>query len=185
MIINPRYDIIPFMFTPVGHLVNYLDKLYRANLLRERFTDIKDPTPINVADVLKKQGDRFYFVFDKERDQIVSEFALSDTINDVGVVHFSMSPDVKGHEVLYLMREVTNEVIVHWKKQHSDEPFIRAMIGLTPIPNRRACLTIQRCGFKKIAVIPYAGRYNDKVCDAMLTLKTIDKILTNEVSYGK
>lgn len=174
MINDPRYEIIKFVHTPADLILKYLDKLHRHDMLKYRFTDVDNPTTFTVIDLFSTHGDRFHFVFDKERQEIVGEFAISDTISEIGLVHFSMSPDITPHEVFHIIKEGTNEVLSHWKKQDSDEPFLKALVGLTPVENRRACLVIQRCGFKKIAVVPYAGRYLGKTCDALLTIKKLN-----------
>lgn len=169
-----KYDILKFAYAPAGAIAAYLNTLDEQDLLKERFTDLHQPTPMRTVDLICKAADRFFFVLDKERREIIGEFMISDTISDAGLIHFSMSPTVKGNKVLSLIREVTDEVLHYWRKEGTDEPYVRSLLGVTPVENRRACLVIQRCGFKKIATIPYAGKYNGVVCDAILTIKTIN-----------
>lgn len=176
---DERYDVAMFQYTPALMILNYFEKLEEANLLEDRLSEHKNPTVQSFVDLLQREGNKFYFVIDRVRREIVGEFNISDTLSEVGLVHFSMSPVVKANEVFHIIRNITNDILLKWKKRDSDEPYLQALVGMTPVENKRACLVIQRCGFKKIATVPFAGRYKNECCDGLFTIKRRDELLNN------
>lgn len=170
---NLEYMICPLRNILTNLLVDYLKKLDDHDLIKYRFADIVNPGVKEVYDSFDLKPNNTYFVIGTSPFMIRAEFTISDHFGRVGLMHFSMAPENTFKESLFLARDVIGKIFREWKSADKpDEPYVTSLVGLTPVPNRRACLFITKVGFKRITVLPDAAHYNGVICDALLTIKT-------------
>lgn len=165
--------IIPALTVPEEVSANYWLDLEKANLLRYRLCDLKDPTWHDAMHMMQTlHPHSLYFLVDPTDMRITAEFLLTNFSAKTAQVHFSMHPDNTPQRSLHLARRVTTELLNEWTvAADNKEPYLLSLFGLTPINNRAACAFIQRVGFKKAGVLPGGQLYEGEPTDAMITIK--------------
>jgi len=145
---------------------DYWTKLYIADTLKYRFSDMPSPTVSQILPIL----DTTYYVWSMESKSIVGEFTLYNFSGSICQIHFSMAPDCNARLSMELGKAVADVILTEWKIV-DDVPYVTALVGVTPMPNRPARLFISRAGYRKLAIIPNGTKYLNKVCDALLTIR--------------
>ena len=104
--------------------------------------------------MLERIGQQMFNVVDLDSHEVRADFSLEGFVGKAAMVHFSMHPDNPPQYSMKLAREVTDSVLQEWSEPESGSPFLYTLYGLTPVTNRAACVFVQRCGFKKIGILP-------------------------------
>ena len=165
------WKIIPLMECN-PHLVQaYFQHLAIFNTLQKRFPEIKDVAFSQVCKVLLANKEQVYFV--TKDDRIICEFTLENFQGMAAQVHFSWRPETTFSTIVDRSKWVVDQIFNVWKRDNG-LPFLKTLIGVTPISNRAACLTVLRIGYVKLGVIPGAvyNASDDLYEDCMLSMVT-------------
>lgn len=172
-----KYVVMPATKLPTNKLVRYWDILLECDLISDRFPEV-DKCIKNVSSeywhIIAQLTKKMHYVVDTDTLELVAEFTISEVFGKSGLIHFSCSPLMSPQEALHICRTITDQILKDWRdSEYIEEPFIQSITGLTPVKNERACKFIQRVGFKYKAIVPFGAIYNNEICDAMLTVKTL------------
>ena len=172
-----KYVVMPAAKLPTNKLVRYWDVLLECDLIGDRFPDVdkcRKQVGVEYWRIITQLTPKMHYVVDTESLDIVAEFTISEIFGKAGLIHFSCSPLVTPQSALHICRTTTDQILKDWRdSKYIEEPFIQAITGLTPVKNERACKFIQRVGFKYKALVPFGSIYNNEICDALLTVKTL------------
>jgi hypothetical protein len=157
----------------------YYQTLYMYDLLRERFMDVSEPTWSDVIDILRRIGQRVYFAVDEQSGMLMGEFTLEPAQGKAGLIHFSLNPEQPWPDKIKICRYCAKQILTVWK-DHKGNPFVQTLVGLTPLQNRAACLTVLRVGFTKVGIIPHAAYF----AGTGTTGNCMASILTKEMVDG-
>lgn len=164
--------IIPASTVPEEVAGNYWLDLVKADLLRYRLCDYKEPSWHDAMGMSSTNPYTMFYIVDPADTRIRAEFLLNNFMAKAAQVHFSMHPDNTPQRSLHLARRVTTEVLDRWTvAADSKEPYLYSMYGLTPVDNRAACAFVQRTGFKKLGILPGGQMSNGEPTDALVTVK--------------
>jgi hypothetical protein len=166
----PDHYIVPLLQLPEPVVRKYWQDLEDSGGLKYRMCHINEPTWENVKQVIAATGNSMYHVISKHMD-VVGEFTLENFIGKSAQVHFSMHPGNKTRFSLDLANSVADDILFQWKSSVDGGPYLYSMFGLTPVTNRAACIFVQRCGFKKVAILPGGALHEGKPVDAMVTIR--------------
>ncbi len=172
---------IPLLALPRPQVEDYFRTLGVANTLRFRFSDLVNPNWEDVCEVIQRMGKSMYLVKDIN-DKIVAEFALESSTGKAAQIHFSTHPTISWPKAVRLCREIAQQILLRWRESGEGVPYLCTLVGLTPLSNRAACITVLKTGFKKVGVIPNAckiARHN-RYEGAMLSVLTAEDVINNE-----
>ena len=172
-----KYVVMPAAKLPTNKLVRYWDVLLECDLIGDRFPDVDKCSKQVWREywhIITQLTQEMHYVVDTESLDIVAEFTISEIFGKAGLIHFSCSPLITPQSALHICRTTTDQILKDWRdSKYIEEPFIQSIVGLTPVVNERACKFIQRVGFKQQVVVPFGAIYNNEICDALLTVKTL------------
>lgn len=162
--------ILPISGIPPEELELYWQTLYMEDTLRFRLCDTVDPTWTDVLQMMKRCHHTMYNVVDRESKRLVGEFMFENFTGRAAQIHFSMHPNNSTRFSLNMATWATDTILNEW--QHPEGgPYLHSLFGLTPVTNRAACIFVQKCGFKKIGVLPGGMHDRGNVVDGMITVK--------------
>jgi hypothetical protein len=165
------YTVLPVRHLEESVVMDYWQHVLDADLLKYRLSDMDLPTLRDARVMMKRFMYSTYFVSNGAR--LAAEFTLMNFTGKAAQVHFSMHPDNTFKESIEMGKLATDQILYEWKNtDRRDEPYLTSIFGLTPLPNRPACLFALKTGFKKAAVLPDGARYLGKICDGMISIKT-------------
>lgn len=172
-----KYVTMPSSMLPTNKLVKYWEMLLECDLIGDRFPEVdkcgKTPEKEYMS-IITDIAPMMHYVVDTDTLEVIAEFTISDIFGKVGLIHFSFSPLETPQTALMVCRTTTDRIIREWRNsENPEEPYVRALAGLTPIKNHRACRFIKRVGFKPKTVIPFGAIYDNQECDALVTVKTL------------
>jgi len=164
-----NYKIVPLLALTTAKIQEYFQVLYMHDTLKYRFADIDEPQWADVIDVIKRMGKQMYFVTNEEG--ILAEFTLEGFTGKSAQVHFSFHPTaLSTKEKLGVGKFTLDQIFNHWKNPETDEAYLDSLYGLTPTPNRVACIFALKAGFNKLGVLPSGMRYRGAIVDAMVSI---------------
>ena len=108
-----------------------------------------------------------FLVYDTYTDSIVAHFHLNGFQGLIAHAHFSM---LKGPNHIGLARAAIKQLFLSHRS--GGQPFVEALIGVTPLYNRAACRFIKCMGFKEQFIAPSASYIakKDEYTDALITM---------------
>ena len=163
------HDIVPLMSQKQDDVQYYFQQLYAADTLKYRFSDLDNPQWLDVLEIIQRMGQGMYLVRDCDRN-LVAEFTLEGFTGQSAQLHFSMHPGINIREKLVIARHTLEHILLHWINPATTRPFLKSVYGLTPIPNRVACIFALKAGFKKLGILPGGCTYMGKTADAMISV---------------
>lgn len=155
-------------------IFSYFCELDLTDGLKERFCDEYNPSPLAMVAYVNEGPDLNYFVLDCHTQEIVAEFALCNPTGRAIQVHMSMLPANSYELNITLARKVSNMILSCWKDK-SGKAIYKAIFGLTPTINRKACIFVLKAGYKKMGILPSGVVYKGGHSDAMLSLLTLQE----------
>lgn len=155
-------------------VVAYWSELYHADTLKYRFPEGASP---GIEIPLSKLEDTtcLTYLVQGAGGSVIAEFTLENFTGKSAMIHFSTSPTLSPKVRLYLASMLAHEIVNTWR-QPNGEPYLDSLYGMTPSDNRVACIFVQKAGFKKLGVLPSGSKYLGGVCDAMITVKTSERL---------
>lgn len=146
----------------------YWQALIAAGTLKYRFCNCENPDWQTVLHTIVACGNNMYCEVDED-GKVVAEFLIEHFTGASAQIHFSMHPDLLTRYALTIAREASGQIMITRK--------LKSLFGLTPLPNRAACIFIQKVGFKKVGILPGGLTYLGTTVDALITVK--------ELGHGK
>ena len=134
----------------------YWDALLTADTLKYRFSDEVDPDIEIVRDVIRRMYRGMFAVV--ESGVMIAEYTLEGFTGKSAQLHFSFHPS-RGDK-----KEVCRLVLAEIFKT------LDSVYGLTPKPNRVACIFALRNGFKKLGILPSGCTYMGQIVDAQISV---------------
>ena len=168
---TPDHSIVPLLSQAQDKVQYYFQQLYAADTLKYRFSDLDNPQWLDVLEVIQRMGQGMYLVLDCDSN-LVAEFTLESFTGQSAQLHFCMHPDIDIQEKLVIARHTLEHILLHWINPSTRQPFLKSVYGLTPIPNRVACIFALKAGFKKLGILPGGCTYMGKTEDAMISVAT-------------
>ena len=168
-----------FLALEADQIQTYFQTLYMFDLLKERFMDLPDPMWADLIPVLSRIGRMMYFVVEEDTGVILGEFTIEPAQGKAGLIHFSLLPGIPWARKVHLCRYCAHQVLTQWHDDRGN-PFVQTLVGLTPLQNRAACLTVLRVGYTKVGIIPHAAYF----AATGTTGDCMASILTKETADG-
>ena len=152
------------------HVVQaYWQTLHVHDTLRRRMGDLINPLWEDILTLIQTQGRTMYHIVvpqDGEADLAVSDFSVQNGVGNAARVHFGFLPAGLSLKEKLALAKASIDFVFSWPEAPS------ALIGVTPVSNRAACIFALRSGFKKIAVLPGGARHLGQFEDAMISIYT-------------
>lgn len=162
--------ILPAANAPYESVRAYWEALKEADTIKYRLCDIADPGYDEVAIMYSNPALNCFVIIDTKTLFVKGEFMLENFTGRSAQVHFSMHPDNGFKESIAIGTWANDTALATWKHPEGG-PYVKSLFGLTPMSNRVACLFIQRCGYKKIGVLPSGITDRGEVVDAMISIR--------------
>ena len=137
-----------------------------------RFPYLADPTPIQLTDKLLSGPTISSAVFDTEESRICGEFTLEGFQGLASFIHYSVHSAYRGLTALRLCRDAINWVF-QWKQQGTKRPYVKTLIGMTPMDSKGSLRAARALGFVKQFTLPDAiyRAADDTYIDCMISTK--------------
>jgi len=165
------YIVAPARGLDYQALHGYWSAVEAAGLLDLRFPE-KPVADLNKFVAERRLQDHEYYVIHCGSGQLVGEFSLENFMGKAAQVHFSMHPDNEPSFNVELASCVADQLLYQWKDfRDLSRTFLDTLLGLTPIPNRAACIFVLRAGFEKLGVLPSSMNYLGEVVDTMVSVR--------------
>jgi len=144
-----------------------------ADTLKYRWSDMKDPTADQVISYCQERSQHKYAVMDVDAGTMKAEFSLGPYSGKAAQIHFSMHPTNETSLNHFLAETVTDSILYNWKDVvNLEESFLDTLFGVTPVPNRPACIFIRKAGFQAMGTILSGAKYLNETCDGLFTTKS-------------
>lgn len=160
--------IKPILMEDPDRVQEYWQTLYVHDTLKYRLCDIEKPAWMDVVDMIRRVGRQMYFVL--EDYKILGEFMLENQTGGAFQIHFSTHPEISFQKRLQIGKFCVTYLLRDFINPENNEPFVKALYGLTPIDNRAACVYVLKVGFKKLGILPYGMKSRGKIVDAMVSV---------------
>jgi len=165
-----EFSVVPLLHLEPHAVQFYFQRLYVADTLRYRFSDIVEPTWSDALEVIQRMGKQMYMVLNQD-DEILGEFTFENFTGKAAQSHFSTSPDTDTKTRIAIGRFAAEYSLTR-KRPDTDEYFLDALFGLTPLTNRAACIFALKIGYKKQGILPSGMMVNGKPTDCMISVCT-------------
>ncbi len=166
----PKYAAVPLLHLPVDQVQTYFQTLGVYDTLRYRFSDLDDPKWDDVIGIIQRVGKQMYMVLDQYQ-RVVAEFMLEGFTGQSAQIHFSFHPELLTIQEKFEVGKYVLRTLFHdWTDPKTEKPFLQSVYGLTPLPNRVACIFALKAGFKKLGILPGGCKYLGGIEDAMISV---------------
>jgi len=162
--------VVPLLHLHPDQVQYYFQRLYVADTLKYRFSDIVEPTWSDALEVIQRMGNTMYLVVDETED-ILGEFTFENFTGRACQSHFSTSPDIDTKTRIKIGRFAAEYSLTR-KRPDTGEYFLDALFGLTPLTNRAACIFAMKIGYKKQGILPSGMIVDGKPEDCMISICT-------------
>jgi hypothetical protein len=170
-----RYVLVPAKATKA--VKNYWFDLYRADLLKYRLCDVKNPLLKDVKEMIDSPSTICFYCFDFREERVCGEVMLNNWTGALSQVHFSIHPDYKGQKAVDIARsgaeQLFNIVLPTGKR-------CKTLVGMLPVTNRLAIALTRKVGyvFKTILTNCFLLSYaDDAIVDGYVTQLTEEDLI--------
>ena len=164
------YTILPTISVHPASILKYWTALADVYpFLNDRFCDLHHPTIQDAMYYTYQHQYQQFFIFPPSASTPipVAEFTLTNHYARSAHMHFSFNPYYT--KPFSRMKEIADQAHELVFSTH-----IKTLIGITPKPNRHACQSVIKFGYKHLATIPNIAYYEGEPCDGFLTQRTAD-----------
>lgn len=161
--------IIPIASALPEKVEYYFQRMSQADTLKYRLSDIDDPKWLDMLEVIHRMYQNMYLVM--EGDVILGEFTFENFTGRAAQSHFSTSPDIDTKKRIEIGRYAAKYSLTRIIPDTEDY-FLDALYGLTPLCNRAACIFALKIGYKKQGILPSGMLVNQKAEDCMISVCT-------------
>ncbi len=165
-----EFSVVPLLHLEPHAVQFYFQRLYVADTLKYRFSDIVDPTWSDALEVIQRMGQQMYLVVNEDQD-ILGEFMFENFTGKSCQSHFSTSPDTDTKTRIKIGRFAAEYSLTR-RHPETDEYFLDSLFGLTPLINRAACIFALKIGYKKQGILPSGMMVDGKPEDCMISVCT-------------
>ena len=163
-----HYTILPVVSIHPSAILQYWSTLADYYpFLNDRFCDLRSPTIRDAMAYSYQHQYQQFFIFPPNAHAPAAEFTLTNHYSRSAHIHFSFNPHYT--KPFSRMKEIADQAL-----GMIFATSIKTLIGITPKPNRVACQTVIRLGYKHLATIPNIAYYEGEPCDGFLTQRTAD-----------
>jgi len=162
-------SIVPLLNVPKDAVQTYFQTLAVYDTLKYRFPDLYNPMWLDVVEVIQRMGSHMYLVQEPD-GEIITEFMLDNSTGQSVQSHFSTHPLLSTNKRIEVGRYCVDQVLTKWIDPKTRKPFLKSLFGLTPLPNRAACIFAMKIGYKKLGILPGGVSYLGKTVDAMISV---------------
>jgi hypothetical protein len=154
----------------------YFGDLVEADLLKYRIPEVKNPTVETAIKMIANKRSHNFFMQDTNTGDFVGEFMTADFRGLAAAIHFSTHPSLWGRNSIAAAKAAIDWLFSLTSQKPYSRPYVKTLIGLTPVSNRLAVRFLKKVGFEIKTIIPdsYYLAYDNKYDDAVLSLKTSD-----------
>lgn len=190
-----KYQITPAIESAEEDVREYWMSLIAADTIKHRLCSTLNPGWREVLKDYNTNGEHMYCIYDTQNREIVAEFELFNHNGDACQIHFSTLPELGLKKVIEVCRFAVREILSKWEKKGvtkqnassdtssacsvvEDVPYLHTLVGMTPVSNRAACITVLKIGYEKLGIIPKSIEIARKGTteDCMLSIITLEKL---------
>lgn len=168
---NTGYRVMPIRSVYPYRVQKYVRRLIAKRLHIPRFSEDDPMTEEEILDYFLSEDcdpDKYVGIH-LETGDIVCEVTVNNYLHNSGRLHFSILSELSRKEKLMLGVIVPEAAV---KYIQLGRP-LESLVGLTPVLNQLACKFVLKTGFEKLGIIKGAAKYQNQICDAMLTTKDV------------